>query len=200
MDGFWDLLPVITGSITLWFYLYVYRPSQRKNSKKHEQHGGTLMVRSFSDGSTKYTINPSQLTCNCPDFSERRSPFNHDDPRRLCKHLITVVAEAPSLFSEYSLYRSAIKEAAKRQSGFQGKAKRNIISADNEKLAIFTAENPNEYNDGEGQWMDIYFRGQRHGYNPVKDLWTHSFRSDPNIDDITRFIRKEICKYDEEFA
>lgn len=199
MDAFWDVLPIITGSITLWYYLCVYRPSQAKSNTRNNINRD-ITVASFSEENTKYRIDTTRLTCNCPDFSDRRSLFNTDDPRRLCKHLITVVAETPSLFSEYSLYRSAIEEAARRQSGFQGKAKRNLISADNEKLAIFTTENPNEYNDGEGQWMDIYFRGQRHGYNPVKDLWTHSFRNDPNIDDITRFIRKEICKYDEEFV
>ena len=90
------------------------------NDEEIEFEDGFKIVVSFGDEEVdinKYKKDLSKLSCGCPDWLERRSPFSVKDPRRLCKHLIASFEKKDSVLNIESLnvesllknYQSMIK-------------------------------------------------------------------------------------------
>lgn len=83
------------------------------------EYGFKFVVRLGSEevDINKYKKDLSKLSCQCPDWLERRSNFSIKDPRRLCKHLIASFEKKDSVLNIGSLsvelllknYQSMIK-------------------------------------------------------------------------------------------
>jgi len=92
----------------------------KANNEELEFENGFRVVFSFGDeevNNNKYKKDLSKLSCECPDWLERRSGFSMKDPRRLCKHLIASFEKKDLILSTKSLnaeslfknYQSMIK-------------------------------------------------------------------------------------------
>ncbi len=55
---------------------------------------GTMTVQSETSRSTTYEVVMDTFTCTCPDFLESRTGYEVGDLRRLCKHQVSIVADA----------------------------------------------------------------------------------------------------------
>jgi len=175
--------------------LYQARPETNSIDINHE----IVTVESFTNPAHKYFVDKNTLTCSCPDFISSRSTFDVTDPRRFCKHLIKTIIQDPEIFLYYSVFQQEIEKLDLNGRGFIAKDMRYMILIDDAPAAVFTEIGLNDFNDGNGVWMDIYYNGIKYGYNPLKDVWTRNSSNNPDKEDIRRFIRKEICKFDGEF-
>lgn len=51
-----------------------------------------IVIVPGSKGS-EYRVNLDAISCSCPNWRNNRTKFDEDDPRRLCKHLISAICD-----------------------------------------------------------------------------------------------------------
>lgn len=121
-------------------------------------------VESFSgDGSYSVDASPGVITCTCPDFAKSRSFFQTNDPRRLCKHLVSVFADlGEDKCGEFSIFFPAIEWLNGNGNGF-------FISP------MYTVEDllPEEiiFIINEGEWKNVIYKGKLYGYSVRSGFW-----------------------------
>lgn len=52
-----------------------------------------ITMHSLNDPSVTYNIDLDSLTCSCEHFLNRTYRYDHNDPRRLCKHLVKALIQ-----------------------------------------------------------------------------------------------------------
>lgn len=135
-----------------------------------------LVVPSFTSGQN-YDVHPRDLTCSCPDFKKRRKSFSKDDPRRLCKHMISVTDKLT--LPHYNLHQQALLEACESAGcGFPLSSDPQIIKTQS-GVAVAT--------EGEYPWVSVATGKKRYGYNVESYVWS-SWGTPPDSDVIVRSL------------
>ena len=125
---------------------------------------GSVRVKSYS-GSGSYKVNPSAVTCSCPDFHKRRKTFDTDDPRRLCKHLIGVL-DAQGAPEELLKYEEGLSFWASRRIGFPV-CKRKSVQIGGREVEAFLPEEGYE-------WAGIYTDGRAYALHVQRYYWARN--------------------------
>lgn len=133
-----------------------------------------------------HAINSKSITCSCPDFRKDREGFRHDDPRRLCRHLVKSFIDARSLPEELELFRKGIELSAEDHSGFPVGRRRFDRLVSGKKISIMI---PKEITEKD-PWIDVYFEGQRYRYSPLNETWADNI-APPGEADVVRFIYEQ---------
>lgn len=86
-------------------------------------------VESFKEKDTFYTVDLTNLTCTCKDFTKVRSYYEKFEPQRLCKHLIKSISESQYWEHDIDLnyFKNKINEYAEREIGFARNYECDII-------------------------------------------------------------------------
>ena len=157
----------------------------RDTNKSNNQ----LNIKSFT-GNEEYKIDVLEITCTCPDFSDRRSGFNRDDPRRLCKHLIRALLENGELPESMDKYCDKLQGIADEGRGFPLTKKLVNHLIDGYPFEIWLCDTQN-ISDPKYAWCDVYEKGKRYAYNIIEKRW--SYKDAPkNSDDVVRLIHEEL--------
>ena len=115
-----------------------------------------------SSGTQYYTVDPTNLSCTCPDFTERRADFPRSDPRRLCKHLMKQIDEY-SIFDLDTAHEVADVPAGR---GFP-MVDRHLTTINGERVTAHLPANRNR------PWVNIYIGQERYGYNVDEERWAY---------------------------
>jgi hypothetical protein len=115
-----------------------------------------------------HAINTKSITCSCADFRNEREQFRHDDPRRLCKHLVRSFIDADSLPEDLALYKAGIARSDHVHSGFPTDCRKFDIVAGGKKISIMV---PREA-DGVDLWVDVYCEAGLYRYSPRLKRWS----------------------------
>ncbi len=114
-----------------------------------------------------HAINTRAITCSCPDFRNEREQFRHDDPRRLCKHLVRSLTEAHSLPEDLILYKEGIERSAEGHRGFPTNRTRFDDLISGKRISIMIPKEMTE----EDPWIDVYWDARRYSYSPGMEKW-----------------------------
>lgn len=145
-----------------------------------------------SDSGESYSVHIEKLTCTCPDFQKSRAGYYSNDPRKLCKHLVKVLVRQQKIPSQLIPYQEEIRRCESKDIGFLFKSCKHETKVGNDKLVIFDPEESEIDIEMWDYWVQVYFRNQRHAYNPMKDCWTYTARNLPELEEITQWIREQI--------
>lgn len=177
-------IAAVAGVTTVLFYLKGRR-SQRTDPEVTED---------LSSGNSFYpevekchAINSRSITCSCPDFRRDREQFRHDDPRRLCKHLVKSFIDARSLPEELELFRKGIELSAEDHSGFPVDRRKFDRLLSGKKISIMVPKEVTE----EDPWIDVYYETGRYRYSPSNVQWADNM-APPGEPDVIRFIHEKI--------
>ncbi len=109
-----------------------------------------IEIPSFSDDKITYHVSISKMTCSCPDFQKHRKNVAPNDPRRVCKHIATVLEEN-NFFQPQSELALVILQR----------------SSTNKKLTTVKLESGNEVAicHGGSEWIDVFTRKRKKGDN-----------------------------------
>lgn len=136
-----------------------------------------------------HAINTKAMTCSCPDFRKEREQFRHDDPRRLCKHLVRSFTAAKSLPEDLILYKEGIEQSAGAHRGFPTNRTRFDERINDERISIMipreiTAEDP---------WIDVYCDSGRYSYSPGLERWADE-TAPPREEQVISFLYERLGK------
>jgi hypothetical protein len=134
-----------------------------------------------------HAINSKSITCSCPDFRKDREQFRHDDPRRLCKHLVKSFVDARSLPEELELFRKGIELSAEDHSGFPADRRRFDRLVSGKKISLMVPKEVTE----EDPWIDIYYEAGRYRYSPSNEKWADDI-APPGEAEVIRFICEKV--------
>lgn len=135
-----------------------------------------LVVPSFTSNKS-YDVYPRDFTCSCPDFKKRRVGFSKDDPRRLCKHMVSI-AEKLTL-PHYNLHQQEVLEACQSAGcGFPLTPDPQLIQTSNGVTVV---------TEGQYPWVNVDVGRKRYGFNVEKNVWS-SWGTPPNSNVIVRTI------------
>ena len=111
--------------------------------------------------------NTKAITCSCEEFKKNHEQFNHDDPRRLCKHLVKSFVDARSLPEYLMLYKEGIQRSSENHSGFPSDRTRfdTFISGKRVSLMIPKAVSEDDF------WVDVYYEAKGYHYSPTSEMW-----------------------------
>jgi hypothetical protein len=70
-----------------------------------------------SSGNGCYSVNLSNISCTCPDFSKRRRSYDSNSIQRACKHVCIALSFPDRLTQLTPLLRSIVSDAAERGKG-----------------------------------------------------------------------------------
>lgn len=135
-----------------------------------------------------HEINTKAITCSCTDFRKEREQFRHDDPRRLCKHLVRSFIDANSLPEDLMLYKEGIERSDEGHNGFPTDKKRFDELIGGKRISIMIPKEKSE----EGPWIDVYCDAKRHSYSPELEKWADT--TPPHEEQIVRFLFEKIGK------
>jgi hypothetical protein len=110
----------------------------------------TAVVQSFTNPHKVYLLNLSEKTCTCKDFETRRN-YPKNSKERFCKHLLLELGQKDLKFAK--------KHNLRIYTG--------IILGEEVKAKVSTGKD----------WADIYFKGECHGFNIERRIWTTKTRS-----------------------
>jgi hypothetical protein len=130
-------------------------------------------VQSDSDSSVIYSVDPSRLTCTCPDF-QRRVALPVTSFERCCKHLLRV------LYRRGFLASASEWEQAIAADGYGAPAEAWLITLDSAPAVLVTVA-------ANKVWVNVYARTlrsgerigsasgpiQRFGWNVDEDRWAY---------------------------
>jgi len=207
---FYDILPFIIGSITAWYYFAVYkRPSKNKElatplsdpstplvktitmdgprAHAHKPERGTIDIPSWSDSSKLYHVDLDTISCTCPDFTDRRSSNPTINPTRCCKHLVAAFDQIGAPPTELAACWHMIDFIRNHGNEYYKKGSKRIVdSVEGKPLALYLHDwQKCEYDKA---WIDFFYAGWRHGYNPISGNWTHSARELPEFPEVARWV------------
>lgn len=134
-----------------------------------------------------HEINTKSITCSCPDFRKEREQFRHDDPRRLCKHLVKSFIDANSLPDDLMLYKKGIERSAEGHNGFPTGRKRFDKLIDSKKSSLMIPQEVTE----ENSWIDVYYEARRYSYSPELQKWADE-TAPPQEEEIIRFVYEKL--------
>lgn len=161
----WAVIIVVVNILGAAFYYFKIR---RKRQNDFERNITSAAEENFYPEIEKcHEINTRSITCSCQDFRKEREQFRHDDPRRLCKHLVRSFIAADSLPEELALYRQGIERSAQAHNGFPADRRRFDKVLGGKKISIMI---PNEVTE-EDPLIDVYCEGKRYGYSPESGKW-----------------------------
>lgn len=121
-------------------------------------------VQSMSDDEREYECSTDQLSCTCPDFSERRQDYPKDDARRLCKHLVQLL-DKTTLREDFRQDSAVLQACRNRRRGFPLYSQRVAMTAGKATYQLFWPQH-------ETEWIDVYER-DRWGYNTLERRWAY---------------------------
>ncbi len=136
-----------------------------------------------------HEINIKAITCSCPDFREGREQFRHDDPRRLCKHLVRSFIDANSLPEELVLYKEGIERSDEDHSGFPTNRLKFDKLIGDKKISIMI---PKEVTENDSR-IDVYCEAKQYSYSPELESWANE-TAPPCEGEIIRFLHEKIGK------
>lgn len=136
-----------------------------------------------------HEINTKAITCSCADFRKEREQFRHDDPRRLCKHLVRSFTDANSLPEDLILYKEGIERSAGGHRGFPTNRTRFDELISGKRISIMI---PKEITE-EDPWIDVYCDSRRYSYSPGLEKWADETAS-PREEQIIRFLYERLGK------
>ena len=134
-----------------------------------------------------HAINTKSITCSCPDFRHEREQFRHDDPRRLCRHLVRSFIDANSLPEDLILYKEGIERSDQRHSGFPTDRKKFDTLVGGKRISIMTPQETDEADS----WIDVYCEAGRYSYSPKLERWADQ-KAPPDEGDILRFLYEKV--------
>lgn len=144
---------------------------------KRKIFGKSIKVDSFSE-SKSYKIDPKKITCSCPDFLNRRRGFDKQDPRRLCKHLMSL---ANISGDEHKV--SIMEYFKKHDRGYPVYPEiSETFGAGN--VSAFLSETPDYV------WIDVFFKGKRYGFNIEENRWSYGVKP-PATNSIVKWLKKQ---------
>ena len=76
-----------------------------------------VKVVSSSDNTIFYDVDIVNQSCTCNDWILERSNYSKDDPRRLCKHIISTL-DINHLSDELKYFKESLKYYQENQKGF----------------------------------------------------------------------------------
>jgi hypothetical protein len=108
------------------------------------------------------------LRCSCPDFTDYRTRFDMDDPRRLCRHLVSQMLEGDTLPEEFREYREELDRVAKKLKGFYPYSHRESTTILGKKFTVFG----DDYDENSDVYeVLIFLDGKRYAYEPDDGKW-----------------------------
>ena len=173
---------VVAG--TLYFF-------QRR--RKRDRDPGVLIDSSegsfYPEIEKCHEINARSLTCSCQDFREGREQFRHDDPRRLCKHLVRSFVDAGFLPADLQLFKEGVERSALEHEGFPADRKRFDTLL---RGKAFTVMIPGDI-AVEGSLIDVYCEAKCYRYSPSLEKWAEE-AIPPYEGEMIRFLYEKIGK------
>ncbi|MBI9109987.1 hypothetical protein [Maridesulfovibrio ferrireducens] len=151
--GWWI---VILGGVALYFL---------SKYKFEKVPADAVKVESRSSGRVYY-VSPKEQSCSCPDWHKRRSNVPKDDPRRLCKHLISYYIGQDQLPESLSLFKGGLDWFYEKFRGFPPSAEIERFDVGKGEVAFFK-----DYEAG--HWHSVCFNGKRYGWERASDTWTN---------------------------
>ena len=183
----WAVITVAVVVVAAVFLFYYF--SGRRN-----QHNDFPVCKDPQAGTSFYpeiekchAINTKAMTCSCPDFRKEREQFRHDDPRRLCKHLVRSFTEAKSLPEDLIFYKEGIEQSAGAHRGFPTNRTRFDERINGERISIMI---PREIT-GEDPWIDVYCDSGRYSYSPGLERWADE-TAPPREGQVIRFLYERL--------
>lgn len=114
-----------------------------------------------------HEINTKSITCSCEDFREEREQFRHDDPRRLCKHLVRSFVDAGSLPVGLMLFKEGIEQSAEDHRGFPSDKKKFDALVRGKPVSIMIQKETGD----EESWIDVYSEAKCYHFSPALETW-----------------------------
>lgn len=162
MDFYFQLL-LFCGVVWFCAKLWQGRNGRPGLGKRSAVDGTSMVVRSFSDPSIAYRINPADARCECPDWTDSRGAYSTSDPRRMCKHLVRAFHEAPHTFPVgMQRYADDFNMLANHGKGFPSHAEQHRLSVAGRELECWTNGSP---------WVAVYIGTQRHAFSMDEGRW-----------------------------
>ncbi len=134
-----------------------------------------------------HEINTRSITCSCTDFRKEREQFRHDDPRRLCKHLVKSFVDADSLPEDLAFFRQGIQLSAESHSGFPSNRRRFDRICAGRRISLMVPQEITE----EEPWIDVYAESGRYRYSPGLGRWAEE-KTPPQEGEIIRFVYEKM--------
>jgi hypothetical protein len=177
------LIAVIVGAAAL-FYVQKRRKQQSDLSITIDADTETSF---YPEIEKCHEINIKAITCSCDDFRKEREQFRHDDPCRLCKHLVKSFIDANSLPEYLMLYKEGIQRSAENHSGFPADRTRFDKSIGAKRVSIMIPKAVHE----DDFWIDVYCEAKGYRYSPESDKWADE-TAPPLEYEIIRFLYEKI--------
>ncbi len=134
-----------------------------------------------------HEINSRSITCSCQDFRKVREQFRHDDPRRLCKHLVKSFIDASSLPEDLVFFRKGIERCAEGHIGFPADRRRFDRYICGKRLSLMA---PGEMTE-EYRWVDVYYGDGLYSYSPKGGAWAND-AAPPDEEEVIRFMCEKL--------
>jgi hypothetical protein len=182
----WFVLVVFINIVAVAFY-YLSRRRQRRHVPESDIDSNSG-ANFYPEIEKCHEINTRNITCSCEDFRKEREQFRHDDPRRLCKHLVRSFVDAGSLPEELVLYKRGIERSAEAHNGFPACGKRFDKVLGGKKVSIMIPKEVCE----KGAVIDVYCEGGRYGYSPESGNWIA--KAPPREGQILMFLHEKLGK------
>jgi hypothetical protein len=185
----WAFIAAVVAVVAAVCFFYYF--SGRRNQSKDVQVCVTPnTAKSFYPEVKKcHAINTRAITCSCPDFRNEREQFRHDDPRRLCKHLVRSFIDAKSLPEDLTLYKEGIEQSAGSHRGFPTNRTRFDERINGERISIMI---PREITE-EDPWIDVYCDARRYSYSPGRERWADE-TAPPREEQVIGFLYERLGK------
>ncbi len=148
--------------------LYYYFVRHRKVCHDLQIESDTRLEKSFYPEIEKcHRINTKAITCSCEDFRQEREQFRHDDPRRLCKHLVKSFIDAQALPEDLAFFKEGIARCAEEHIGFPAQRVKHDKLLDDRRISIMIRKEAME----EDPWIDVYYEARRYRYSLEMEKW-----------------------------
>jgi len=152
-------LPVL---IIIGGALYFFYKSKKRGPAGNVEIEAKTYVSS-STGGGDYEVNADSVTCQCPDFYKRRKDFAMSDPRRLCKHLMTIVASD----NIDDVHHAAIFQNLQEKGLGYPLGQKFSSKIRGRQVTAFIGPDPNH------PWVNVFVESDEYGYNIQEDRWSY---------------------------
>lgn len=161
----WIVLLSVVSAVSAILY---YFARHRKVRQDVQIERDTCPEKSFYPEIEKcHRINTKAITCSCEDFRQEREQFRHDDPRRLCKHLVKSFIDAQTLPEDLAFFKEGIARCAEEHIGFPAQRMKHDKLLDDRRISIMIQKEAME----EDPWIDVYYEARRYRYSLEMEKW-----------------------------
>ncbi len=158
---------VIAAVVLAAAVLFYFRGRQKRRNDCEIITGSDAETGFYPEIEKCHEINTKTITCSCLEFRKERAQFPHDDPRRLCKHLVRSFTDAQSLPENLILYKEGVERSAEAHCGFPANKTRFDEHVGGERIAIMIPEETNQ----EDPWIDVYCEAKQFRFSPEREMW-----------------------------